>query len=127
MQSNRAMTSHGTVRSAGLVCISSVSLVTLSGQALPRIQKKSLEVHIQEVTGASNSTAGTPGMVAATVRASALADRVLAALSASPGNATPVRDATMVCLGVGAATADRNRIALARFGALCALGANGFS
>ena len=36
----------------GLLCISSFWKATLSGQELPKIQKKSLEVHIQELLGA---------------------------------------------------------------------------
>ena len=50
--SKRSMIPRKAVQFVALLCISCVSLVTLRAQALPQIQKKSLEVHIQEVTGA---------------------------------------------------------------------------
>ena len=46
------MTSREMVGFVGLLCISSFWKATLSGQELPKIQKKSLEVHIQELLGA---------------------------------------------------------------------------
>jgi hypothetical protein len=52
MHPKRCMVSHKAVQYVAFLCICCVSVGNLSAQTLPQIQKKSLETHIQEVTGA---------------------------------------------------------------------------